>query len=144
VNVVSAIELARVKDAHLCFILDTYQRSLAGTEEKSYVLISADKLKARLQFEARGKIEQSVVAYPAGHPDDLLGWASANKGRLEFAYVVRSFRRLGICSEMLARVLPDGHPYQLVNWTKSAELIRRAGFPVVWDCDTHYKRRLWR
>lgn len=132
-NMSSGIRVVPATMAHAPFVLDSFRREIPSTGEiqRSLVWYHVTALESVL----RGGLGRVVVAHPIGFPDTYVGWAAENCGSLIFAYVPSNLRGFGLARQIVSTLF-DSAPIGLVYWTRTAERVKRSGFPIDRDWRT--------
>lgn len=116
---------------HGAFVFGTFLDSLADAPSFPLSLLDYRRVLDRVLRDPRSRC---VVAVPAGHPDDLLGWACAYDAALVFAYTRYVVRRKGVATVLVAELgLPI--PLPVVYWTRACSRIAATGKLLYFDVD---------
>jgi len=145
------LDYSRIQPQHLQFVCGTFSdavRETPGTKSETWTL--GERALTRAIRDPQAK---TCVVFPAGYPDELIGWALSMPTCLVFAYVRYSHRRGRVLGhhfgiDLLTRVanLPivdaafdADASVPVAIWTRSASRMAARGFPIRYDLDEHEK-----
>jgi hypothetical protein len=143
-NLMSHLAFSPYTEAAHAFVYSTFWDSLrVGADLSKDERVACERALKRAMLDPSTK---AVLAHPAGHQEELFGWAVSTPDFLAYVYVVHSYRR-----SALADVMGDDGRHlgsQLIRhvdgvwpvvpaalWTRDSSRMAAAGYPIRYDLD---------
>ena len=125
-------ELVAPTPAAAAWIGDSLRHSLMDAETSD-----RRRLHRGIQALTRHHGATVLVAIPAAHPDDYLGWAIGVGGCIAYVYVRQIVRRTGLGHMLIEAVAPLSGRASLpaLAWTRAASRMAAAGYRWHHDLD---------